>query len=191
VSGQKSMTEVRGVKVYKYFAGGEWQSARGDRVFDVYRPYDRALFAASRRRRPTGDSAGGNLALVLASRVTDANFSAKATLVGVAVMSPVTDLSLSGKTYETRADADPFFTRSQVSELVHAYLGSADPRDPLASPLHARFSGLPRFTLMSATTRSCWMIRADTSSVPLPPGSMPGSTCGWGCRTDSRPTSAG
>jgi len=39
------MTEVSGVKVYKYFAGGEWQSARGDRVFDVYRPYDRALFA--------------------------------------------------------------------------------------------------------------------------------------------------
>jgi monoterpene epsilon-lactone hydrolase len=83
----------------------------------------------------TGDSAGGNLALVLASRVT--------TLVGVAAMSPVTDLSLSGETYETRADADPFFTRPQVAELVHAYLGSADPSHPMASPLHARFSGLP------------------------------------------------
>ena len=91
----------------------------------------------------TGDSAGGNLALVLASRVTAEDFSAKATLVGVAVMSPVTDLSLSGETYETRADADPFFTRQQVTALVHAYLGGTDPRHPLASPLHARFSGLP------------------------------------------------
>src|SRR5471032_1481691 len=39
------MTEAGGVKTYKYFAGGEWRSAGGDRVFDVYRPYDRALFA--------------------------------------------------------------------------------------------------------------------------------------------------
>jgi acetyl esterase/lipase len=58
-------------------------------------------------------------------------------------MSPVTDLSLSGETYTTRADADPFFTRPQVAELVHAYLRSADPRDPLASPLYAGFFGLP------------------------------------------------
>ena len=58
-------------------------------------------------------------------------------------MSPVTDLTLSGATYETRADADPLFARPQVAELVHSYLGSADARDPLASPLYARFSGMP------------------------------------------------
>ena len=55
----------------------------------------------------TGDSAGGNLALGLASRVTGEAASINATLVGVAVLSPVTDLALSGTTYETRADADP------------------------------------------------------------------------------------
>ena len=86
----------------------------------------------------TGDSAGGNLALVLASRVTGEAASINATLVGVAVLSPVTDLTLSGATYETRADADPLFTRPQVAELVHSYLGSADARHPLASPLHGR-----------------------------------------------------
>ena len=91
----------------------------------------------------TGDSAGGNLALVLASRVTGEASSINATLVGVAVLSPVTDLTLSGATYETRADADPLFTRSQVAELVHSYLGSADARHPLASPLHGRHSGMP------------------------------------------------
>jgi len=91
----------------------------------------------------TGDSAGGNLALVLASRVTGETASIKATLVGVDVLSPVTDLTLSGVTYETRADADPLFTRSQVAELVHSYLGSADPRHPLASPLHGGHSGMP------------------------------------------------
>ena len=83
----------------------------------------------------TGDSAGGNLALGLASRVTG--------VVGVAVVSPVTDLTLSGASYETRADADPLFTRPQVAELVHSYLGSADARQPLASPLHGGYAGMP------------------------------------------------
>src|SRR6266852_5510471 len=56
----------------------------------------------------TGDSAGGNLALVLASRVIGEAASINASLVGVAAMSPVTDLTLSSATYDTRADADPF-----------------------------------------------------------------------------------
>src|SRR5882724_10752015 len=64
-----------------------------------------------RRIAFSGDSAGGNLALVLASRVTEKATSSNAALVGVAVFSPVTDLTLSGATYETRADADPLFTR--------------------------------------------------------------------------------
>jgi acetyl esterase/lipase len=59
------------------------------------------------------------------------------------VLSPVTDLTLSGATYETRADADPFFTRPQVAALVLSYLGSGDPKHPLASPLHGRFAGMP------------------------------------------------
>jgi epsilon-lactone hydrolase len=96
-----------------------------------------------RRIAVTGDSAGGNLALVLASNVAGKQGAAKAILVGAAVLSPVTDLTLSGATYETRAEADPYFTRQQVAELVHSYLGSADANDPLASPLQGRLSGLP------------------------------------------------
>ena len=65
-------------------------------------------------------SAVGNLALVLASRVTGEVASINATLVGVAVLSPVTDLTLSGTTYETRADADPLFSRPHVAELLHS-----------------------------------------------------------------------
>ena len=91
----------------------------------------------------TGDSAGGNLALGLASRVTGEAASINASLVAVVVLSPVTDLTLSGASYQTRADADPLFTRPQVAELVHSYLASADPRDPLASPLLGRHSGMP------------------------------------------------
>ncbi|HWZ73735.1 MAG TPA: alpha/beta hydrolase [Casimicrobiaceae bacterium] len=110
---------------------------------DVLACYQALAGRDVRRIALMGDSAGGNLALVLASRVTDEAASINATLVGVAVLSPVTDLTLSGATYETRADADPLFTRPQVAELVHSYLGSADARHPLASPLHGRLSGTP------------------------------------------------
>ena len=91
----------------------------------------------------TGDSAGGNLALILASRIAGNDVPAEATLVGVVALSPVTDLTLSGATYETRADADPLFTRAQVSDLVHSYLRGADPKHPHASPLDAPLTGLP------------------------------------------------
>ena len=45
MSEANGMTEVNGVKVYKYFADGEWRSAENHRLFDVHEPYDRALYA--------------------------------------------------------------------------------------------------------------------------------------------------
>jgi monoterpene epsilon-lactone hydrolase len=90
-----------------------------------------------------GDSAGGNLVLVLLSTTrAQANKGDMAPLGAVAI-SPVTDLALSGESYETRAEADPFFTKSQVAELVASYLGHADPKNPLASSLYGDLSGLP------------------------------------------------
>jgi len=91
----------------------------------------------------TGDSAGGNLALVLLSIAT-----AQAGPVGIApagavVLSPVTDLALTGESFETRAEADPYFVKSQVAGLVRSYLGERDPKNPLASPLYGDLAGLP------------------------------------------------
>lgn len=73
-----------------------------------------ALFAG------TPSASGGNPALGLASRITSEAASTSVGLVGVAVFSSVTDLTLSGASYLTRADADPPFTHSQVAELVHS-----------------------------------------------------------------------
>jgi len=58
-------------------------------------------------------------------------------------LSPATDLTLAGESFETRAKADPYFIKSQVAALVRSYLGESDPKNPLASPLFGNLTGLP------------------------------------------------
>jgi acetyl esterase/lipase len=47
------------------------------------------------------------------------------------------------RTFETNRETEAFFYKEVVDALAALYLGGADPRDPLASPLHADLSGLP------------------------------------------------
>lgn len=104
-------------------------------VNDVEASYRGLEKEGIRRVAVTGDSAGGNLALVLSSLVSANAISTDIKLVATVALSPVTDLTLSGASYNTRAEADPYFVVPQVVELVRAYLGSAEPKHPLASPL--------------------------------------------------------
>lgn len=98
-----------------------------------------ALFGLGMRAvAVTGDSAGGNLALALLSAT-----SGNPSIVGAVVLSPVTDLTLSGDSWESRANADPIFVREQAQSLIAAYLGNTNPADPIASPLFGDLSGLP------------------------------------------------
>src|SRR5882672_524521 len=83
----------------------------------------------------TGDSAGGNLALLLLLTASAA--------VGAVVFSPITDLALTGESFHTRADADPYFTKSQAAALIRPYLSATNPKNPLVSPLYADLTGLP------------------------------------------------
>ena len=91
----------------------------------------------------TGDSAGGNLALVLLSITSSQAPKGGRAPVGAVAFSPVTDLALTSESYDTRAEADPHFTKAQAAKLVRSYLGKTDPQNPLASPLYADLSGLP------------------------------------------------
>jgi acetyl esterase/lipase len=67
--------------------------------------------------------------------------------VGAAVLSPVTDLALTGERFETRSEADPYFVRAQIEGLVRSYLGDTDPKNPLASPLYGNLAGLPPISI--------------------------------------------
>jgi acetyl esterase/lipase len=87
-----------------------------------------------------GDSAGGSLALELSARIAhDPKEPAPAAAV---LLSPVTDLSLSGVTWESRDAADLLFTKQQVEGLVRMYLGDADPALAFSS-LTQDFAGFP------------------------------------------------
>jgi len=112
-------------------------------VTDVEACYRGLVDKGTIRIAVVGDSAGGNLALALLSIAGAQVDKGDIAPVGAVAISPVTDLALTGESYETRAEADPYFTRSQVAGLVASYLGEADPTNPQASPLYGDLSGLP------------------------------------------------
>ena len=90
-----------------------------------------------------GDSAGGNLALGLLVYLSANSPSGTVAPVGAVVLSPVTDLSLTGASWETRASADPYFTRPQAVELVRSYLNGHDPATHWPLRSCADLAGLP------------------------------------------------
>jgi epsilon-lactone hydrolase len=88
-----------------------------------------------------GDSAGGGLTLALINRLRDAG----EPLPGCAwLISPWTDLTLSGSTLATKDAVDPIIHKPYLAELVEAYLPlHLDRKDPRVSPLYADLAGLP------------------------------------------------
>jgi epsilon-lactone hydrolase len=146
-------------QAFRHFVGHIARQAGADAFVPDYRlapehPFPAALDDARdchagllargiRRIALTGDSAGGGLALALLAITSATGASSSVAPVAVVVLSPVTDLSLAGASWDTRAAADPYFTRPQVARLVDAYLGGHSPLDPLASPLWGDLAGLP------------------------------------------------
>jgi epsilon-lactone hydrolase len=96
--------------------------------------------AAPERVAIAGDSAGGGLSAALLVALRDAGDPLPAC---AALISPWTDLTMTAATYETRADADPMIARDRLAVDAASYLAGADPRTPLASPLHADLRDLP------------------------------------------------
>lgn len=87
-----------------------------------------------------GDSAGGGLALAALIALRDAGDPLPA---AAAVMSPWVDLEGTAESIERNAAHDPMINRESLLRAAEAYLDGADPRHPLAAPLHAELHGLP------------------------------------------------
>ena len=88
-----------------------------------------------------GDSAGGGLSLAVALKLHDIKEELPACLW---LVSPWTDLTMSGSTLITKDVVDPLIHKGYLRELADAYLGSAsDRKDPRVSPLFANLTGMP------------------------------------------------
>jgi acetyl esterase/lipase len=98
-----------------------------------------------------GISAGGGLGLALLLRLRDGSGLLPA--AGVA-LSPWTDLTQSGDSYSTRAHVDPTVSKAYLDRMAALYLAGADPRHPLASPLHAELAGLPPLLIQVGTAET-------------------------------------
>lgn len=110
---------------------------------DAYSAY-LALLEKGIRPFLAGDSAGGGLALALAMKLRDDN---KPLPQGMLLMSPWTDLALTGESLIKRKDLDPILITSLLQSTVDSVLNGQSAMDPYISPLYGKFEGLPPMML--------------------------------------------
>jgi epsilon-lactone hydrolase len=87
-----------------------------------------------------GDSAGGGLALGTLYKLRDEG---RALPGATVLLSPWTDLALTGPSLWSNAVSDPMMNAASLPAIVNGYLAGTDPRNPYASPLFGDPSGLP------------------------------------------------
>ena len=119
-----------------------------DDCFAVYRwmvdeGYTQRPFALA------GDSAGGSLALVAMMRARDALLPMPDC---AALLSPSTDLTMSGPSMRYNAEADPLFSTAAMDLLPDVYCPGQDRRQPLLSPLFGNWNGLPPLLFHAGST---------------------------------------
>lgn len=87
-----------------------------------------------------GDSAGGNLALALTLKLKDEQ---RLLPKGLVLLSPWTDLTSSGESFQSRAELDPVLNAEYIDRMKLAYAQQLDLKDPLISPLWGDHTGFP------------------------------------------------
>ena len=85
-----------------------------------------------------GESAGGGLIYALCLRLRQEGMALPCGLIGI---SPWVDLTGSGQSYETNRDNDPSLTQELLEFYAKCY--TADPTDPLCSPVFGDLTGFP------------------------------------------------
>jgi acetyl esterase/lipase len=86
-----------------------------------------------------GDSAGGGLVVAAMLAIRDAGLAQPA--CGWPI-SPWVDMEAAGDSMESKAATDPTVQKAGILDMAKLYLNGADPRSPLAAPIHADLRGL-------------------------------------------------
>ena len=96
-----------------------------------------------------GESAGGGLICALCLRLKELGMEMPAGLIGI---SPWTDLTCSGETYEENREADPSLTEELLQFYADCYTGGVTSKEkPLVSPLFGALEGLPPSAIFVGT----------------------------------------
>jgi monoterpene epsilon-lactone hydrolase len=95
-----------------------------------------------------GESAGGGLAVATLVNARDHGLPLPAAAF---VMSPYVDLTLAGKTMETRREVDPLLSRELLQPRVTDYTAGQDAALGLISPVFADLSGLPPLIIQAGS----------------------------------------
>lgn len=98
------------------------------------------LGVAGRPVHLIGDSAGGGLALIAAQAAVDR---ADIRLLGVTLIAPWLDLSMSNPAVDAIEPTDPWLARAGLHPIAAAWADGTDLRDPRLSPLYGDLQGLP------------------------------------------------
>jgi epsilon-lactone hydrolase len=100
-----------------------------------------------------GDSAGGGLTIATLVSLRDQSIPLPACAVAV---SPWADLTPDGASFRPRAARDPMIRSEGLDGMAAAYVGSADPKSPLASPVYAELRGLPPILIQVGTEEALY-----------------------------------
>ncbi len=164
---------------YRMFAGLYNEVSHGMSVLTVdYRvapenPYPAALLDAYEAYRYlreegwfaeqiifAGDSAGGGLAMALCHYLKDRG---EELPCGIVAMSPWTDLTAGGESYDTNYERDPLFGKTRDSLIYNKdYVGDNDPMDAYISPLFGDFRDFPPMLIQAGSYE---MLLSDSISV--------------------------
>ncbi len=87
-----------------------------------------------------GDSAGGGLALALLQTIREKNLKIPS---AVFLLSPWTDLTLSGESIRSNQEKDPILSPKGLDEDASLYAGNHSLKDPLISPIFALMREFP------------------------------------------------
>lgn len=109
----------------------------------------------------SGDSAGGHLTLVLMQTLRDRGLPMPS--AGICI-SPWTDLSNESESIRSNATRDPMIPAITLQLLSRYLLQNRDPYDPLVSPLHGSFDGLPPLCVLVGSTE---VLRDDSRRLAV------------------------
>jgi monoterpene epsilon-lactone hydrolase len=131
-----------------------------------------------------GDSTGGWLAITAQLRARDQGLPLPAAAL---LLSPVVDMEVSGESYETNRDKDPFFAKELVRGLAGSFLSEVgDPVIRWPTRYTPTFPASARSTSKRAGMRRCSTTPAGWRSMPGRRASTRGSISSPACCTPSK-----